>query len=68
MKTVCICGWCWSTIKDVTPLKILHGMKDKDRCDLCGRLCYGYVCADGKEEAGEEDNERRPGNFKREVS
>ena len=68
MKRVCICGWCYSSIKDAYPVKIISGMKDRERCAFCGRLCYGYICEAGKEETREEDNERRPGNYKSALS
>ena len=60
-----VCGWCYAELKDSLPMRIVGGCKSKDRCAFCKRPVEfsAYVVEVGDEE----DNERRPGNFKREV-
>ena len=60
-----ICGWCYANNKDALPMRILGGFEGKDRCAFCNRPVQynAYVVEVGDEE----DNERRPGNVKREI-
>ena len=58
-----ICGWCFAEMHKRVPVKILSGMKNEERCSVCGRLCFGYVVEVGDEP----DNTRRPGDIKKAV-
>lgn len=64
-RIMVICGWCYASMKDNLPMKILSGSRQKGRCAFCNRPVEfnAYLVEVGDEE----DNERRPANFKREV-
>ena len=67
-KTMIVCGWCYAKNKDVLPMRILGGFGGKDRCAFCNRPVEfnAYVVEVGDDEP--EDNERRPGNYRKSVS
>ena len=73
-KHMIVCGWCYATIKDSLPVRILGGCQTKDRCAFCNRPVEfnAYVVEIGdegeKEVKDAEDNERRPGNYRKSVS
>ena len=62
-----ICGWCYSAIRKENRPVIMSGMNTEKRCSCCGRLCFGYNVMD-KREVDYEDNSRRPGDIKKEIS
>ena len=57
-----MCGWCFSVLDEDKRPVIISGAKDLQRCDYCGRFCYGYKVTE-KRKVKLEDNERRPADF-----
>ena len=65
-RQMIVCGWCYAAHKDALPMKILKGCQQKSRCAFCNRPVEfnAYVVEVGDEE----DNERRPGNYRKGMS
>ena len=67
-KRMIVCGLCYPLIKDSLPNRILGGCQSRDKCAFCGKLVEynAYVVEIGDEDEPE-DNERRPGNYRKNM-